>query len=121
MSWGGRGGRGEPKAEAQPAVAAMLHPPPPGAPNPALRATLNSFWVAQANELQTITDFKTHNLPLARIKKIMKSDEDVRMISSEAPALFAKACEMFILEARAADYRRPAAPPEPAACRLIYP
>jgi hypothetical protein len=37
---------------------------------------------------------------LARIKKIMKSDEDVRMISSEAPALFAKACEMFILEVR---------------------
>jgi nuclear transcription factor Y gamma len=35
---------------------------------------------------------------LARIKKIMKSDEDVRMISSEAPVLFAKACEMFILE-----------------------
>lgn len=28
----------------------------------------------------------------------MKSDEDVRMISSEAPVLFAKACELFILE-----------------------
>jgi Histone-like transcription factor (CBF/NF-Y) and archaeal histone len=28
----------------------------------------------------------------------MKSDEDVRMISAEAPVLFAKACEMFILE-----------------------
>ena len=27
----------------------------------------------------------------------MKSDEDVRMISAEAPVLFAKACEMFIL------------------------
>jgi nuclear transcription factor Y gamma len=44
-------------------------------------------------------DFKTHNdLPLARIKRIMKSDEDVRMISAEAPVLFAKACELFILE-----------------------
>ena len=43
--------------------------------------------------------FKNHNdLPLARIKRIMKSDEDVRMISAEAPVLFAKACEMFILE-----------------------
>ncbi|EFJ52434.1 hypothetical protein VOLCADRAFT_47883, partial [Volvox carteri f. nagariensis] len=46
--------------------------------------------------------FKNHQLPLARIKKarqpIMKSDEDVRMISAEAPVLFAKACEMFILE-----------------------
>ncbi|CEG43514.1 nuclear transcription factor y subunit c-1 [Plasmopara halstedii] len=28
----------------------------------------------------------------------MKTDEDVRMISAEAPVLFAKACEMFILE-----------------------
>jgi nuclear transcription factor Y gamma len=39
-----------------------------------------------------------HQLPLARIKKIMKSDEDVRMISAEAPVLFAKACELFILD-----------------------
>jgi len=51
-------------------------------------------------------------LPLARVKKIMKSDEDVRvshyyffnllkkpkMISAEAPVLFAKACELFIIE-----------------------
>eukprot|EP01017_Pseudomicrothorax_dubius_P027343 TRINITY_DN3134_c0_g1_i4.p1 TRINITY_DN3134_c0_g1~~TRINITY_DN3134_c0_g1_i4.p1 ORF type:complete len:196 (+),score=39.90 TRINITY_DN3134_c0_g1_i4:322-909(+) len=42
--------------------------------------------------------FKNHQLPLARIKKIMKSDEDVRMISAEAPVLFAKACELFIIE-----------------------
>lgn len=28
----------------------------------------------------------------------MKVDEDVRMISAEAPVVFAKACEMFILE-----------------------
>lgn len=30
--------------------------------------------------------------------QIMKSDEDVRMISAEAPVMFAKACEFFILE-----------------------
>lgn len=57
--------------------------------------------------------FKSQKLPLARIKKIMKSDEEVRvsvnhfyfslyfffqMISAEAPILFAKACEMFIAE-----------------------
>jgi len=35
---------------------------------------------------------------LARIKRIMKSDEDVHMISAEVLVLFAKACEMFILE-----------------------
>ncbi|CAG9328347.1 unnamed protein product [Blepharisma stoltei] len=43
-------------------------------------------------------DFKVHQLPLARVKKIMKSDEDVRMISAESPAVFAKACEFFIIE-----------------------
>ena len=45
-----------------------------------------------------LNSFKQQQLPLARIKKIMKSDEDVRMISSEAPILFALACQMFITE-----------------------
>ena len=69
-----------------------------------LNASLNKFWKEQLDlvkELndQTEQDFKTHNdLPLARIKRIMKSDEDVRMISAEAPVLFAKACELFILD-----------------------
>eukprot|EP00177_Eucheuma_denticulatum_P006877 GFKZ01012517.1.p1 GENE.GFKZ01012517.1~~GFKZ01012517.1.p1 ORF type:complete len:320 (-),score=48.52 GFKZ01012517.1:1847-2671(-) len=63
-----------------------------------LTAKLNAFWLEQMQEVQQATDFKNHLLPLARIKKIMKSDEDVRMISAEAPVLFAKACEMFILE-----------------------
>jgi hypothetical protein len=70
--------------------------------NPVLRQHLQAFWQQQSQEMAVVSDFKNHNLPLARIKKIMKSDEDVRMISSEAPALFAKACEMFILEVRAA-------------------
>lgn len=35
---------------------------------------------------------------MARIKKIMKLDEDVKMISQEAPLLFAKAAEIFISE-----------------------
>ena len=65
---------------------------------------LARFWELQGIEMEALEigteqDFKNHNdLPLARIKRIMKSDEDVRMISAEAPVLFAKACEMFILE-----------------------
>ncbi|KAL0300952.1 UNVERIFIED_CONTAM: Nuclear transcription factor Y subunit C-4 [Sesamum radiatum] len=59
---------------------------------------LQAFWANQMQEIEQTTDFKNHSLPLARIKKIMKADEDVRMISAEAPVVFAKACEMFILE-----------------------
>ncbi|KAG8069884.1 hypothetical protein GUJ93_ZPchr0006g44722 [Zizania palustris] len=59
---------------------------------------LREFWANQMEEIEQTTDFKNHTLPLARIKKIMKADEDVRMISAEAPVIFAKACEVFILE-----------------------
>ncbi|KAK1410764.1 hypothetical protein QVD17_37303 [Tagetes erecta] len=63
-----------------------------------LHQQLQSFWSNQYKEIENVTDFKNHSLPLARIKKIMKADEDVRMISAEAPIVFARACEMFILE-----------------------
>eukprot|EP00978_Attheya_sp_CCMP212_P001299 scaffold2708_cov54-Attheya_sp.AAC.3 len=70
-----------------------------------LGESLSGFWTDQLGQIsalpntETEQDFKNHNdLPLARIKRIMKSDEDVRMISAEAPVLFAKACEVFILE-----------------------
>ncbi|GAB4860432.1 Nuclear transcription factor Y subunit C-1 [Ancistrocladus abbreviatus] len=59
---------------------------------------LQLFWNYQRSDIEQVNDFKNHQLPLARIKKIMKADEDVRMISAEAPILFAKACELFILE-----------------------
>ncbi|XP_073011091.1 nuclear transcription factor Y subunit C-6-like [Typha latifolia] len=59
---------------------------------------LQLFWADQYREIEQTTDFKNHSLPLARIKKIMKADEDVRMIAAEAPVVFARACEMFILE-----------------------
>jgi len=54
-----------------------------------LEASLARFWEQQNQEMAqleigTEQDFKNHNdLPLARIKRIMKSDEDVRMISAE--------------------------------------
>lgn len=64
---------------------------------------LTSFWTKQPQEIAALCnskeDFKGHNdFPLARIKRIMKSDEDVRMIRAEAPILLAKACELFIME-----------------------
>ncbi|CAF4859822.1 unnamed protein product [Pieris macdunnoughi] len=65
-----------------------------------IHTTLNNYWAKVNEDIKKITadDFKTQSLPLARIKKIMKLDEEVKMISAEAPILFAKACEIFIHE-----------------------
>ncbi|KAM6959122.1 nuclear transcription factor Y subunit gamma isoform 6-T9 [Aplochiton taeniatus] len=61
---------------------------------------LQSFWPRVMEEIRNLTvkDFRVQELPLARIKKIMKLDEDVKMISAEAPVLFAKAAQIFITE-----------------------
>ncbi|CAH8322715.1 unnamed protein product [Eruca vesicaria subsp. sativa] len=97
--------------QSSPSAAGIPHPPPP--PGTSVSAVggasyhhllqqqqqqLQMFWSYQRQEIEQVNDFKNHQLPLARIKKIMKADEDVRMISAEAPILFAKACELFILE-----------------------
>ncbi|XP_070555548.1 nuclear transcription factor Y subunit gamma-like isoform X2 [Ptychodera flava] len=65
-----------------------------------VQAQLASFWQKQMEEIKVMKsdDFKQQELPLARIKKIMKMDEDVKMISAEAPVLFSKAAEIFISE-----------------------
>jgi nuclear transcription factor Y gamma len=60
---------------------------------------LNVYWQNQVTRLETDDhDFKLHQLPLARIKKVMKADPEVKMISAEAPILFAKGCDIFITE-----------------------
>lgn len=86
------------------------------------QASYDGFWPKATEEIRTmdINGLKHQELPLARIKKvkkivwtssdrilndslfsplkIMKLDEDVKMISAEAPVLFARAAEMFITE-----------------------
>ncbi|RMZ83689.1 hypothetical protein DV738_g932, partial [Chaetothyriales sp. CBS 135597] len=65
----------------------------------ASRDILATYWQQTINHLETEThDFKIHQLPLARIKKVMKADPEVKMISAEAPILFAKGCDIFITE-----------------------
>lgn len=84
-------------------------------------------WQLLTQEIQLLPNTKpTHDLPLARIKKIMKSDEDVKvrrcrcrcllcpsfplhstqMIKPEVLELFEKACELFIRELTAMTWRR---------------
>lgn len=63
------------------------------------RDVMMQYWQETINLIEHEEhDFKNHQLPLARIKKVMKTDEDVRMISAEAPILFAKGCDVFITE-----------------------
>ncbi|KAF2721284.1 histone-fold-containing protein, partial [Polychaeton citri CBS 116435] len=63
------------------------------------RDILNTYWQNQVTKLETDDhDYKLHQLPLARIKKVMKADPEVKMISAEAPILFAKGCDIFITE-----------------------
>ncbi|KAI9677580.1 MAG: hypothetical protein M1817_006534 [Caeruleum heppii] len=63
------------------------------------RDILTTYWQQTINHLENDThDYKIHQLPLARIKKVMKADPEVKMISAEAPILFAKGCDIFITE-----------------------
>ena len=63
------------------------------------RDILMTYWQHILDHLENDAhDYKTHQLPLARIKKVMKADPDVKMISAEAPILFAKGCDVFITE-----------------------
>lgn len=60
---------------------------------------LTTYWQQTINHLEGDShDYKIHQLPLARIKKVMKADPEVKMISAEAPILFAKGCDIFITE-----------------------
>ncbi|CAF1250274.1 unnamed protein product [Adineta ricciae] len=61
---------------------------------------LERFWSEVRSEIDSIniTAFRASELQLARIKKIMKLDDDVKMISAEVPILFAKAAKIFIHE-----------------------
>lgn len=65
----------------------------------AYRPVLSTYWSSQLHTLENSPhDYKSQQLPLARIKKVMKADPEVKMISAEAPILFAKGCDIFITE-----------------------
>ncbi|KDE08977.1 hypothetical protein MVLG_00700 [Microbotryum lychnidis-dioicae p1A1 Lamole] len=65
---------------------------------------LKSFWQHSIDIAETVhDDFKHQALPLARIKKVMKSDPEVKMISSEVTVLLEKACQ---IESREGGHHR---------------
>lgn len=69
------------------------------------KTAMLEYWQRAIDDIERISEdgqdndvFKSTVLPLARIKKVMKTDSEVRMISAEAPILFAKGCDIFITE-----------------------
>ncbi|KAF3341103.1 hypothetical protein FCM35_KLT09947 [Carex littledalei] len=57
---------------------------------------LDMLWKNHNQEVEHMRDFKHHQLPLTRMKRMMKANRDIKLVSSEAPVVLAKACEMFI-------------------------
>ncbi|KAK7374861.1 hypothetical protein VNO80_08304 [Phaseolus coccineus] len=75
------------------------YPMPQYYPESMQEGKLRSFWEKQLLDIQAAEAFKSqHKLPLARIRRIMKTDADVQMVSAETPMLMSKACEIFIQE-----------------------
>jgi hypothetical protein len=57
-------------------------------------SVLDSFWQQQVHEIRNgVHDFKVHQLPLARIKKVMKTDEEVKV--EEFLFIFKKKIELI--------------------------
>ena len=67
-----------------------------------METRVDAFWERVSEKMEAIDthnyEYKTLDLPLARVKKIMKLDEDVRMIAAETPMILGKACEFFVTE-----------------------
>ncbi|KAH8824335.1 histone-fold-containing protein [Flagelloscypha sp. PMI_526] len=87
----------------------MSSPTPTDGPYVQSGQTLNdflqSFWQRQINTAETeVIDHRHPPLPLARIKKVMKSDPEIKMIAADAPILLCKACEILISEITSRAY-----------------
>ncbi|XP_015937732.1 nuclear transcription factor Y subunit C-1-like [Arachis duranensis] len=57
---------------------------------------IENLWSFQRREVEQAHDFKNGLFPLARVRKMMKVEEDVDRISAEVPVVLAKACDLFI-------------------------
>lgn len=60
-------------------TASATHPPPTASAGQPV-FDLNKFWQEEMNNADNFdSDFKNHALPLARIKKVMKTDQEVKV------------------------------------------
>merc|ERR1712080_81563 len=64
-----------------------------------LKSAVDNFWMSIFHSADTKPlNHKNLQLPLARIKRLMKIEEEVKMVASEVPILFSKITEVFIEE-----------------------
>ncbi|KAG0438653.1 Nuclear transcription factor Y subunit C-2 [Dictyocoela muelleri] len=64
-----------------------------------VKQSLDRFWLKTLSDIEIKPwHYKDLQLPLARIKRLMKVEEEVKMVASEVPILFAKITEIFIQE-----------------------
>lgn len=59
---------------------------------------LSIFWKQQKEEILHSDPKRKHELPISRIKRAMKSNDQVQMVSTHSTLLLSKAIEMFIRE-----------------------
>jgi len=76
-------------------------------PNHCIEHVVDKVWRSEGVKINDIepsrTDFKLQELPLARVKKVMKQDDEIEgisrfLVSMEALIIMAKACELFVNE-----------------------
>lgn len=62
-------------------------------------AISEQYWASKNEEVESEENgFFKHELPLARIRKLMRVEEDVKNVANEVPSLLSKATQAFIEE-----------------------
>uniref|UniRef100_A0A453S9R9 Transcription factor CBF/NF-Y/archaeal histone domain-containing protein n=1 Tax=Aegilops tauschii subsp. strangulata TaxID=200361 RepID=A0A453S9R9_AEGTS len=69
----------------------------PALPAPQQRA-VDGFWRERQEEMEATVDFNDRILPMARLKRLIRAEEDGMMIAADTPAYLAKLCELFVQE-----------------------
>ncbi|XP_049383641.1 uncharacterized protein LOC125847933 isoform X26 [Solanum stenotomum] len=63
-----------------------------------LKENLSCFWNRQKEEILRADPKRKPEMPISRIRRAMKSNDQVKMVSAHSTVLLSKAIEMFIME-----------------------
>lgn len=61
-------------------------------------AAVDEYWKTILDYVTSTSMYKDSPLPLARIKRLMKVEQEVNKVASEVPLLFSRMTEIFIQE-----------------------